>query len=144
MKGILQYCSTDDGTYKNCGTVRTKKNQDYKVDAVTGKGRESEIHTLGYRVTVRALALELNTDFLDEIDWYFRIAFFDDLLMIKLGSHAYSIDYNGLLQIHEIEYHTIELSFYIDNDEYEDYAVPVSLPVSEGGIIVEDDDIYLE
>ena len=144
MKGYLQYCATDDGTYKYCGTVRTRKNKDYKVDAVTGKNRIEEVETLAYRVSVRALALELNTDLLDQDEWFFRIAFYDDLIMIKLGEHPYNVDYNGLLQIHEIEYHQIEISFTIENDEYSDYAVPVSLPAGEGGIIVEDDDIYIE
>jgi len=48
------------------------------------------------------------------------------------------------MQIHQIEYHQIEISFTIARDEYSDYAVPDSLPVSEGGIIVEDDDIYIK
>ena len=144
MKGKLQYCSTDSGTYKNVGTIVLRKNKAYEVKPITENLRNGNKETVAFRVTAQIIALELNTDFLDQQQWYFRVAFFDDLLMIKLGQHFYQITYNGLININEIEYHKYELSFIIDYDEYDTYAVPVSLPASEGGIIVQDDDIYLE
>lgn len=144
MKGILQYCSTVDGTYKNVGTVRLRKNKSYIVKPITDESRVGDKETIAYEVNIRLIALELNTDFLDEIQWYFRIAFFDDLIMVLLGQRYYQVEYNGLTNINEIQYHKVELSFTINYDEYADFAVAESLPVAEGGIIVEDDDIYIE
>ena len=43
-----------------------------------------------------------------------------------------------------IEYHLVEIKFIVDRDEYEDYAVPVSLPEDEGSAIIEDSNIYME
>jgi hypothetical protein len=144
MKGILQYCDTEDGTYKNVGTVRARKNQDYKIEAITAKNRIEEVEELACRVYVRALCLELNTDFLDQDEWFFRVAYFDDLKMVKLGEHPYTVDYDGLLKVHEIEYHTVEISFTIEFDEYDYYSDGEPLPEDEGGIVIEDDDIYIE
>jgi len=144
MKGILQYCATEDGTYKNVGTIRSAKNQDYRIEAVTAKNRIEEVEALASRVYVRALCLELNDDFLDQDEWFFRIAYFDDLVMVKLGEHPYTIDYDGLLRFNQIEYHTVEISFTINFDEYDYYGDTEPLPEEEGGIIVEDDDIYIE
>ncbi len=78
--------------------------------------------------------------------WFFRLTYLDptEMDMIALGEHEYTIDYNGLININGREYHQVELNFTIDYDEYSDYAVPVSLPVGEGSIIIEDDDIYIE
>jgi hypothetical protein len=123
MKGNLRYCATESGTYDDVGTVRTQKNQDYKIDAITGKNRVEEIEILGFRVYVRALSLELDPDFLDQVSWWFRIYFPNDSEYVPLGQHPYTVDYDGLLRIHEIEYHTVELSFTINYDEYESYAV---------------------
>jgi len=144
LKGILQYCSTDDGTYKNVGTIRLRKNKAYEVKAITDKSRIGDEETICYEVKIQLIALELNTDFLDQSEWFFRMAFFDDLVMIKLGERYYQVDFNGLININEIVYHKVELSFMIDIDEYPDFAVPESLPVSEGGIIIEDADLYIE
>jgi len=121
MKGRLQYCDTELGTYEDVGTIRTKKNQDYKIEAITGKNRIEEVEVLGFRVSVRALALELDPNFLDQNIWYFKVCFPD--ISIKFGQRPYTIDYDGLLRIHEIEYHTVEISFTIDADEYSSYAL---------------------
>ncbi len=145
MKGILQYCATVDGTYKNVGTLRSIK-KGYKVEPITGKSRLDEPEPAAYRVKVSALCLLLNTDFLDYTSWFFRVGFFDpdEMDMIELGSHKYTVDYDARLNTNTNQYHNVKLNFTIDHDEYEDYAIPVTLPASEGGIIIDDDDIYLE
>ena len=144
MKAKLQYCATDDGTYKDCGTLRTKKNQDYQVIPVATIGRNGTSELLGHKVIVGAHALTLNTDFLDETNWYFRLKFYDDLEMIKLGSREYLISYDAQIQRNVAEYSKILIEFYIKIEDYTDYAIPVALPESEGGIIVEDTNIYVE
>ena len=145
MKAILQYCLTVDGTYKNIGTVRLKK-KDYTVKPQLISNREGEPETAGYIVKARCVCLELNTDFLDYQEWFFRLGFFDptEMDMILLGQHPYKIDFNGLITMNNRVYHSVDIEFTIEYDEYEDYAVPVTLPASEGGIIVQDDDIYIE
>lgn len=144
MKAILQYCSTVDGTYKNVGTVRLRKNKLYMVKPITDDSRIGDKETIGYEVSVSLIALELNTDFLDQQQWFFRIAFLADLKMILLGQRYYQVEYNGLININEIVNHKVDLSFTIDYTEYEDFAVPDNLPASEGGLVIEDDDVYLE
>ena len=143
MKGYLQY-SLDDVTYKDCGTVRTRKGQGYKLKALSNPDRVGDIYPDGWRVQVKATALELNTDFLDYVTHYFRIVYYTEMEMIKLGSRPYLIDYDGILVIREIEYHVISLDFFIESDEYGDYAIPVPLPESEGGVLIEDSGIYIE
>jgi hypothetical protein len=144
MKAILQYASASGGPYKNCGTIRSSKNQDYKVTALTDDNRLGEPETIGYEIKIQALILTLNTDFLDLDTWYFRLVFPNDLEMILLGERKYIIDFDGLITRHGIVYHTISLNFNIDPDEYADYAVPGSLPEEEGGIILDDAGIYIE
>ena len=144
MKGKLQYCATENGTYKNAGTVVLRKNKSYQVKPITDNSRIGAKETIAYNVTVSIIALELNTGFSATPLWYFRIAFFDDLKMIKLGQRYYQVSYNGLININEIEYHRIDIKFTIDKDEYDDFGFPVNLPESEGGVILEDDGIYIE
>lgn len=144
MKGKLQYCLTDGGTYKNVGTVVLRKNKAYQVKPITDSSRIGDVETIAYKVTVSIIALTLNTDFLDATEWFFRVAFLEDLVMIKLGERYYQISYNGLININEIEYHKVDLTFTVDVDEYSDFAEPVALPVSEGGIILEDFGVYIE
>jgi|SRR3989337_229378 len=132
MKGILQYCDTVDGTYLNCGTIRTKNNQDYSVEAITMNDREDNIITIGYKITVNAKALELDASFRDEEQWYFRILFpspgavtppVPDMI-INLGLKSYNLDYDSLLQRHDIEYHIIKITFTIATDNFIYYAIP--------------------
>ena len=144
MKAILQYCDTVDGTFKNVGTVRYRKNKDYKVEAITDKNRQGNSETVGYQVTVNALCATLNTDFRDQDSWYFRVAFFDDLTMIALGLQYWSADYDAAVVIHGREYHLVNLTFTIGIGDYETYTVPEALPEAEGGIVIEDSDIYIE
>lgn len=144
MKAILQYASAVDGPYKNCGVVRPKRNQDYKVSKITEDTRLGLPELIGYEVGVTALAIQLNTDFLDSVTWYFRLVFPSELEMILLGSRPYFLDFDGLIQRNEILYHSIQLVFYIDDSEYIDYTDPVALPPSEGGLVLDDSPIYIE
>ena len=140
MQGILQYCATEDGTYKDVGTLRSRKRKSFKIDNLSDLSRESEREPIGYRVRVVELALALNTDFLDSTQWYFRMYFPDDAKMIQLGQHHFLLHYDGLVTINEIEYHQVELDFTIGGDEYNSY----SDPVDPDDIILEDDAIYIE
>jgi len=140
MKGVLQYCDTDDGSYKDVGTLRSRKRKSFKIENLSDVSREDEREPVGYRVRVTELALELNTDFLDQDQWYFRVYFPDDVKAIKLGQHHYLLHYDGLVTINGIEYHQVELDFTIGGDEYNNY----SDPIDPGDIILEDDAIYIE
>ena len=144
MKAILQYASAVDGPYKNCGVVRPKRNQDYKVSRITEDTRLGLPELIGYEVSVTALAIELNTDFLDDSTWYFRLVFPSELEMILLGSRPYFLDFDGLIQRNEILYHSIQLIFFIGISDYSDYTDPIPLPESEGGLVLDDSAIYIE
>jgi len=127
MKGLLQFCATENGSYLNVGTLRSRKRKAYTVDPIIGKNRIEQAEIVGFRVRATALALTLHASFLDEIQWYFRVKFPDDSLMIKLGQHYYTIDYDGLVVLNEIEYHQVDLDFTIDIDDYSDYSTPITL-----------------
>ena len=75
MKGYLQF-SDDDTTFKDCGMVRTRKGQGYKLKALSIPDRVGGIYPNGWRVQVKATTLELNTDFLDATEYYFIIVFY--------------------------------------------------------------------
>lgn len=145
MKGILQYSDADSGTYKEVGTVRPKRGQDVQIKPITiVNPRLDEKEDTAYRVQVTAVSHNLNTDFLDEDLWYFRIVYPDEGKMIKLGERRYSKKYNSLIQRHGIVYFTVTLDFTIDYDSFDTYTTPVNLPASEGGIVVDDSSIYIE
>jgi len=143
MRGYLQYCSTDDGTYKDAGTLRSVK-KEYKVSPVIIENRAGEKETAGFNVNVSAQLITQNTDIFDELEWYWRIKFADDLKMIKLGEHPYTVEFDAQLSRNTVKYHRINISFYIPYDEYEDYAVTTYLPESEGGVVPESTTIYIE
>ena len=143
MKAILQYSDADDGVYKNVGTVRTADNQDYKILPIIGQNRVGESVTIGYQIEVRARALTLNTDFLNNDSWYFRLLYSEEAEMIKLGSREYTIEFDFLSKRREIRFYTIVLLFQILKSELSDYINPESLPASEGGIYVDDDGLYI-
>ena len=143
MKGYLQYCATDDGTYKDGGTLRSIK-KDYIISPVIMENRAGEKEDVGYNIKVSAQLINQNADIFDEEEWFWRIKYANDLQMIKLGEHPYTKEFDSQLARNTVKYHKINISFHILFDEYEDYAVPVALPESEGGIIVEDTNIYVE
>lgn len=144
MKAILQYASANDGPYKNVGTVRPMRGQLFEVAAVTGEDRVGEEVVLGWRVTVEATAYTLNTDFLASTTHYFRLKFESEAEEIRFGSRTYYVGHDGLIERHVYSQHVVRLSFYIDTDEYGDYTDPVALPVSEGGVVIEDSGFYIE
>jgi hypothetical protein len=144
MKGILQYCDTVDGTFKNVGVVRLKKNKVYEVKPITEDSREGVPVTTSYQVTIHTIALELNTDFLTAHQWYFRVGFFDDLTMIALGLRDYQVGYDGKMNLNTVEYYPVTVSFIVDFANFQDFGNQESLPPGEGGIIIEDNDIYIE
>ena len=144
MKGILQYCSTDDGTYKNVGTSRSANDHQYTVIPITGKNRINEPEIMGYKVNVQAKVLELNTDFLDYTQWYFRFIFTTELEMIKLSQRTYTVDYDAQITRNEIMFYIVRVEFEITTSDLDDYTDPVALPAGEGGVSVDDSGIYIE
>ena len=143
MKGILQYSSTSDGPWLNVLTIRTRKNQKFQINDLTIKNRLDIEEVIGYEVTVEAQGLSLNETFLNYAAWYFRIVYYDEGEYIYLGNRNYKIRYDGKIELHEIVYINVSLQFLIDIDEFGDYTNLETLPISEGGIYVEDDDIYI-
>ena len=144
MNGILQF---GDGatpiTYKYLGTVRPNKKRSFAINAVKGSNRAGEPEIIGFKVVVEAIAKDLESTFLDSDQHNFRIIYPDSLEMIELGLRYYVIDYDGLLKRHGIEYHTIRLEFIIPVSQLKTYKNRVPLPASEGGVVLEDSDIYL-
>lgn len=124
MKARLQYASTAEGTWKNCGVIRPKKGQDYQVKSVTEADRIDEPVLIGFEVNLQAVALQLESDFLDNSAWYFRLYYPNDTKRINLGQRGYIIDYDGQIQRNRIEYHTITLRFFLSVAEYADFTTP--------------------
>jgi hypothetical protein len=124
MKAKLQYCEIPDGAYQDCGTLRDQKKRDYKITPVKGNNRIDEPEIIGYKVQVNTLNLELDSAFLDQEQWYFRLYFPNIDKEIKLGLHPYLLDFNGLINRGSITADQIKLEFYITKDEYKAYSVP--------------------
>lgn len=144
MKGILQYCSTDDGTYKNVFTERPRDNHLFTVEKIERVNPRTKVPTLiGYRCKIRAIGTEFNTDFLDNESWYFRYIFSTELTMIKLGSHYYRGDFDGLIKRNTKVFHTIHIEFTMSISDYDTYTSAENLPVSEGGVAVEDAVVFV-
>ena len=127
MRGYLQYCATENGTYLDVGTLRSRKRKSYTVEAIQGKNRIGQAELIGFRVRVTALALTLHANFLDATEWWFRVKYEDDSKMIKIGEHSFTLDYDGLVVLNEIEYHQVDLDFTIDVEDYYDYSTPITL-----------------
>ena len=151
MKGVLQYCDTVDGTYKNVGTLRSAHDNEFVVKDITRKDRVNQEHVIGNITTIQAKCLELNTDFLDATGWFFRFIFPDQLQMVLLGYRRYKLHQDYLVGRNTIMYNVVQLEFgsgnmdgvsYIpDNPERPD---PEDLPEDEGGIVVDDSAIYID
>ena len=143
MKAVLQYATADSGPYKDGGTLRTKSGQDYKVEPLTSKDQQGNEITVGYRVAVRARALTLNTDFLTTDTWYFRLRFAETMQEIRLGQRQCRVTFDGQVQRNTIMQHDINIEFDITLAEYATLTAPVNLPLSEGGLVVEDSAVYI-
>lgn len=144
MKGILQYCSTESGTYKSVGTLRTRKDQGFNIKPITGENRQGDKEDVAYKVTVEATCLTLNSDFLDADQWYFRIIYPTELTMRKLGQRLYSKEKDGQLTRRVYERNIIKVEFTISRSDYDTYADTENLPESEGGIVIDDSPVYVE
>jgi len=143
MKGILQY-SSDDSVFKNVGTERAREDHEYTVTAIDGKDWSGNPVVIGYRVAVQAKVLELNTDFLDETEWYFRFQFAAELTMVKLGERSFTLESDFQIPRNTIIFHYVRLQFDIAASEIADYIEPESLPESEGGIYIDDGGLYID
>lgn len=124
MKAHLQYATIPDGPWKNCGVIRPKRGQDYQVKSVSELDRIDEPVLIGFEVNLQAVALQLESDFLDNSAWYFRLYYPNDTKRINLDQRSYIIDYDGQIQRHQIEYHTITLRFFLSVSEYADFTTP--------------------
>ena len=90
MIGKLQYSSTGaGGSYVDVGTIRLMRGKDYKVEAITGKGREDDVEILGYKIKVQATIQNLPSNFLDNDQYYFRIAFKEESQVIGTDTNNY-------------------------------------------------------
>ena len=114
MKGFLQYCSTEEGTYAYVGAVKPFKDQVFKIDPIKVNDYDDYPESVTYRITCRALCHELASGFLNENEWYFRIYFPDDSKKIMLGQRRYHITYDPQLLRNELEYYYIDLEFNSD------------------------------
>lgn len=144
MKGILQYATADAGVYKNFGTLRTKDGQLMNVTPETKKDRSDNPALIAFNVELEAQALTVNSDFLDNSEWYFRVIFLAELQEIRLGLRPYFPEFDAALQQNGINFNRVKLEFKIGADEFEAYTTPVALPPEEGGVIVEDSGILVE
>lgn len=98
MIGKLQYSSTGaGGSYSDVGTIRLMRGKDYKVEPVTGKGREDDVEILGYKIKCQATVQNLPSNFLDNDSYYFRIAFKEESQVIGTDTNNYYciLDHEG-------------------------------------------------
>lgn len=145
MRGILQF---GDGStpivYKYLGTIRPVKGKFYRVTAIKNNNRSGNPEIVAYRLTCTALVKDLESTFTSADSHAFRMIFPDSMEMIELGTQFYALDYDGLIVRNNIEYHTIHLDFIIPVSQLSTYITRVPLPASEGGVVIDDSDIYIE
>lgn len=120
MKAKLQYY--DDPLWFDCGTVRALDGNDYKVTAIIGRNSENDPECIGYKVTVVARILELDSGFLSSDQYSFKLKDLDSGDFINLSQRKYMVDYDGLIKRNDIEYHTIRLEFEIPIASYGSYT----------------------
>lgn len=143
MRGYLQYKGAG-GAYKDVFTVRTKDKQEYTVKPLLEDDWADIPDTIGYLGEAVTQGLTLNTDFLDETDWYFRVVLPRSLQQIELGLQRYHISNDAELERATIRTQIVTVVFEIPVADYADFTVPESLPEGEGGIYIEDSGIYIE
>lgn len=147
MRAILQYANVQTGPYKSAGIVRTRDEQDYRIEDITVDDRVDNPVLVGYDVRVRGRALEAQIGINNKTSYHWRLLFPKEQLYIYLGSRAFRMRHDGQLSRASIVYHDVLLNFSIDADEYDDYAAGQSgtlpAPQVEDGVILDDQALYI-
>jgi len=110
MKANLQYAPAAAGPFKNCGLIRSKDKL-YVVKRFSLEDRLGIPQPAGFTIEARTKVLQLNTDFLTQRIWHFRLNFFDNSQVAYLGQYPYLISYDAQLERNSVEYHEIRVQF---------------------------------
>lgn len=140
MKARLQYAKVGSTAYKDVGVLRSE-DKDYSLEGLSDRSETGARILVGYKVSVRCVMLNLNTDFLDQTGYLFRLFSFENSLakVINLGEREYISSFDALMSRNEINYHVVELEFVIKASEYKAYSTFVEIS-SDDSIIIDDYD----
>lgn len=125
MKGYLQYAEAGIGPYINIATLRIRDEKQYSIKAVTDEDRLGGDATVAFAVEVNATSLNIDEDFLAQLDWYFRIYFPDDNTEIRLGERNYQPGFDATLQRNTYAKFIVKLKFLIDPADFIFYVTGI-------------------
>lgn len=129
MKMTLQYGAGGSGPWSDFGDVILKGENKYTVSPILDRNILGKNETTAYSVKVSAKSLDLDSGFLNNTQWFFRMFHPKPTeanppgSVINLGQRSYILDkFEGEPALSEITTYFLVLDFLIKVSEYSSYT----------------------